>query len=134
MKNAKGFTLIEMLIVIVIMGVLAAVALPAYKNYVIKARVTEAIGITVDAQRHVLLDHSVGETKYGRAFAAPDDMKWVKSVVINDTSGVITSTFDDKDLKGTIVYTPTFKASGHISWDCTTGTLGNEYRPKACLK
>jgi type IV pilus assembly protein PilA len=133
MKNAKGFTLIEMMIVLVIIGVLAAVAIPAYQEYVAKSKVSEGSAIAVDAQRHVYLDHMYGG-KYGTSFEAPDDMKWTKSVVIDEDTGVVTAEYDNKDFKGTIIYTPTFKDTGHVSWDCSGGTLSNTYRPKTCLK
>ena len=133
MKNTKGFTLIELMIVIAIIGILAAIALPAYKNYVSRAKVNEPVAIVKDAKMQIELDRMEGN-KYGSGFDQPNNMKWTKSVSINKDSGTITVEYDDKDIKGTITYVPAFEETGHTTWDCTGGTVKQEFRAKNCQK
>ena len=132
MKNAQGFTLIELMITLLIIGILAAMAIPAYQEYAARAKVMEASNVVADAKRQVYLDHIAGDA-YGATFVPPADMKWVKSITVDDETGEITSEFDAKDLKGTIIYVPTFKESGHIEWTCTGGDLPTKFRPDSCI-
>jgi len=133
MKNTKGFTLIELMIVIAIIGILSAIALPAYKNYTSRAKVNEPVAIVKDAQMQIELERIEG-SEYGLSFAQPKAMKWTKSISIDKITGVITVEYADKDVKGTIIYTPTFEATGHTSWDCTGGTIAQNLRPNNCKK
>ena len=133
MKNTKGFTLIELMIVIAIIGILSAIALPAYKNYTSQAKVNEPVAIVKDAQMQIELDRIEGN-QYGLSFVQPKAMKWTKSIAIDKTTGVITVEYADKDVKGTMLYTPTFEATGHTSWDCTGGTISQNFRPNNCKK
>lgn len=131
MKNQSGFTMIELMIALVIIAILSSIAIPAYKGYVTKARVSEGIEIARDARRHVEIDYATGESKLGASFEAPKNMKWTKSVTVNE-KGNVTVEHDAPDAKGTIIFAPTFEATGHVTWDCTTGTLKKDFRPKNC--
>ena len=131
MKTQNGFTLIELMIALAIIAILSSIAIPAYKAYVTKARVSEGIEIARDARRHVEIDYATGESKLGASFEAPKNMKWTKSVDVNE-NGSVTVEHDAPDAKGTIIFVPTFESSGHITWACTTGTLKKDFRPKNC--
>ena len=137
MKKQQGFTLIELMIVVAIIGILAAVAIPAYQDYTIRAKVTEGLSLA-----------SAGKTSVSEFFASNGGLpsnnvtggmsdstdisgNSVRSVAI--VAGVITVTFSASPITGsTLLLTPTTSA-GNIIWDCSTGgNLLAKYRPSSC--
>lgn len=136
MKHSKGFTLIELMIVVAIVGILAAVAVPAYQDYTIRARVTEGLNLAAAAKLAVsettISNNALPATQAATGYTSPAETANVKSIVIADTTGAITITYTQAAGNGTIIMTPTLQANGDVTWLCTGGTLLPKYRPANC--
>ncbi|MBF0454174.1 MAG: pilin [Magnetococcales bacterium] len=137
LNQEEGFTLIELMIVIAIIGILAAVALPAYQDYTIRAKVTEGLGLASAAKVTVTENWmSTGVSTSGLAlgYTGPADTGDVDSVAVADTTGIITVTYDANTVAGTVItLTPTFTAGEPVVWACdTTATANYRYVPTEC--
>lgn len=146
MNAQKGFTLIELMIVVAIIGILAAVALPAYQDYTVRAKVSEIV-LAASTCRTAVTEavqtgggtSLPGAGEYGceSASGASSVSKYVKSVATG-ANGVITvtATSDDslKDAKGkTITLTPQGTSGGNVtSWLCDSSDMPKKYLPSSC--
>jgi type IV pilus assembly protein PilA len=138
----KGFTLIELMIVVAIIGILAAVAIPAYQDYTVRARAADGISLSKTARTAVEENAAVGNA-FASGWTAPSSTDNVDKVEISTTDGSITITYKKKVEDGkTLILKPTSAGSalaagtppagGSIEWGCTTGTLASKYRPATC--
>ena len=158
----KGFTLIELMIVVAIIGILAAVALPAYQDYTIRAKVTEGLSLAAAAKTAVS-ENAANGAPFASGWVAPGVTKNVASIAIAEATGQITITYDDSVAEGkTLILTPldgatsdgtalagtstgsTVPTKGSITWVCASkdtaatntnigkGTIENKYVPAVC--
>ena len=131
----KGFTLIELMIVVAIIGILAAVAIPAYSDYTIRARVTEGLSLASSAKLTVSenIQSNGGSIPVGTACAGVSTAVAgnVASLLCDADTGVITTTMGTKAKSAVLVLTPTATADAPTAWTCTT-TTDVKYVPSEC--
>ena len=132
----KGFTLIELMIVVAIIGILAAVALPAYQDYTIRAKVSEVVVMAAPAKLAVAeTASSLGSlgavTAASSGYVFPGATKYVSGVTITNATGVVTVASSVPNALGNIILTPADKGSGQLQWTCTT-SIDVKYVPAEC--
>ncbi|HFC8486645.1 TPA: pilin [Neisseria subflava] len=143
----KGFTLIELMIVIAIIGILAVIALPAYQDYTARAQVSEAISL-MEGQKSAVVEYYADKGKWPKnnteaGIAAPTDIKgkYVAQVAVG-ANGVLTATMKNtdvnNDIKGkTVVLSPDVtgnaaSSKGSFTWTCKKGTVDSKFLPSSC--
>ncbi len=134
----KGFTLIELMIVIAIIGILTSIAIPAYQNYVVRARVIEGMSLAASAkaavEETVASSFGMPAGNIGKGYKSPPPTKNVSSIKLNTQSGDITVTFTPIAGNGTMILSPIVSPTGDVMWTCNEGSLPLQYRPSNCRK
>ena len=149
----KGFTLIELMIVVAIIGILAAVALPAYQDYTVRAKVTEGLTLASSAKTAVAENAANGKN-YSSGWTQPAATANVSGITIDQATGdikiVYTAAAGGKNSADTVVIRPldgttaftggtatasTVPTNGSITWVCGASTATNlpqKFLPAAC--
>jgi len=145
MKQQKGFTLIELMIVIAIIGILAAIAIPAYQDYTIRSKVSEGLNLAGAAKLAVAETYDSNgafPTGDNQSYGLPLDVSiagnYVEKVGITaGTDGLIVITYRSSGVGtgadgATIELAPNTSSPGAMGWDCTGGSMPNKFRPATC--
>jgi type IV pilus assembly protein PilA len=137
MQKQQGFTLIELMIVVAIIGILAAVAIPAYQDYTIRAKVTEGLSLAsagkTSISEYFASNGTIPTNNTQAGIAASESISGnsVDHVVVNN--GTIVVTFSTPQISGSTLELRPSTSAGKVVWDCGTGgNLEGKYRPSSC--
>ena len=144
-KVQKGFTLIELMIVVAIIGILAAIAIPAYQDYVIRSQVSEGLAMASATKASVaefFADRGAWPTDAGDGngdlgFESPPTGKYVESITVN--GGVITITYASTGQVNSAIHgatlelTPLATENLDIVWQCGSRDLGTDVSGSALV-
>lgn len=136
MKAQKGFTLIELMIVVAIIGILAAIALPAYQDYTVRSRVSE-LAVMASGMKSTVGENiaNLGSIKAGACAGVTNiatETSNTKSSTCTDATGVIAVTGSAAAKDVVLTYTPTQNNDGVITWKCTADSTKFKYVPSEC--
>ena len=139
-KVQQGFTLIELMIVVAIIGILAAIAIPAYQDYTIRAQVSEGLNLSGGAKAAVTeyyQDRGAYPTNNVQAgLSTPVNIQGKYVATVGVVNNVITVTYGNDahaTINGQTVLMSATDNVGSISWACTSGgAIAAKHLPAAC--
>lgn len=140
MKNQQGFTLIELMIVIAIIAILMAIAIPAYQDYTVRTKVSEAMTMASPAKLAVaetMSSTNVFPTSNADAgYSFPGATSYVNSIAVGANGVITVEVTAATGTSGNLVLTPAQvggASSAQLTWVCNTNTtIPSKYRPAKC--
>ena len=144
MKKQKGFTLIELVTSVAVVGILSSTAIPAYNDYTIRSKVSEGLNLSNAAKRAIAETYNsegrfmiASNQSYGLPSAASINGTYVSNVSVSDISGTITVTYKHNlggmpSANGTTITLVPTPNGGSLKWNCTGGDTPQMYRPSEC--
>ena len=145
MNAQKGFTLIELMMIVAIIGLIAAFALPAFQDYAIRARVVEAMSFASSAKAAIVENASSGLVNLSSGFQSVPPTPNLLAMQVDSDTGVVVVTTTPRAGGGDIALVPSGiptasggvrpQPSGPITWTCNgpLTTLIPKFRPRECL-
>ena len=135
----KGFTLIELMIVVAIIAILAAIAIPAYQDYLIRSQVSEGASLAAGAKT-ALAEYKANTGNWpadndAAGIAASGEIVGEYVTGVSTAAGVITASFGgsaNSAIHGQTLVFSAISNVGSISWTCTDSTVAGKYLPSSC--
>lgn len=136
----RGFNLIELMMVIAIISLLVALGIPAYQDYVVRAKVTEALTLSTGAKMNMLeFYQSMGhwpEDNQEAGLPEPEEFTGSYISSIKAQQHTLSITFNEKigPMLATknILFSAIPSPSGHVTWQCNAPDIDNKYLPSSC--
>ena len=140
-RMQQGFTLIELMIVVAIIGILAAIALPAYQDYIARTKISEAM-VQLDAAKTSISDYAASNGKLppnatSAGVSSPQNAQYVSNLAWNFGNTRLEATLKNinTDVNGKmIVMAGTLQSDNSVSWACQTNIIAANYKyvPSNC--